>query len=217
MNKKLFRTVFAVFLAVFMCGTSVNPAVFAIDNEPETLNETEELKTEESDDAKKVIAEFVIGEDLIPAEAEDADALPGILPAKLETDESVDVAVEWTEEENALTVDLTDESEKTYTLSNKAEGQLKGISVKKTETEEQEEEAAPAEETGSDEPVTQPEIKEDEMLVGEQKRAEGEDAEINKSDDNLSENSSREGRTEEADLTKKTGSNESNGDKNELS
>ena len=96
------------------------------------------------------------------------------------------------EENEEFTVDLTAGSKNTYTLSEDAEGQLKDISVKKAETEE------------------------DEELAGEQKNAEGEDAEINKSDDNLSENCSREGRTEEADFTKKAVKNGSDGDAPEL-
>lgn len=192
MNKKLFRTVFAVFLAVFMCGTSINPAVFAIDNEPETETEEEEPKMEEGNDTKKVITGFELED--IPAEVKDAKELPDEIPATLEGEaaETADVAVEWTEKENTLTVDLASDSKNTYKLSKDAEGQLKDISVKKVETEE------------------------DEELAGEQKNAEGEDAEINKSDDNLSEKSSREGRTEEADFTKKAVKNGTDGDEPEL-
>ena len=161
MNKKLLRTVFAAFLSVFMFGTSINPAVFA-DGEDETVenNEGNEDAQEKGTDVRKTITAFVLGK-LIPDEASDAEDLPDELPAKLEGEEDAkptDVEVEWTEKEDAFTVDLKDDS---YTLSDTAAGQLKGISVKKAETEEKEE-VVPAEETGNDEPEAQPESEEDE-------------------------------------------------------
>lgn len=57
MNKKLFRTVFTLFLSLFLFGTSVNPAVIAetIDNAGETIKGMNENE-ESTEDAGKVIS-----------------------------------------------------------------------------------------------------------------------------------------------------------------
>ena len=187
MNKKLFRTVLAVFLAVFMCGTSVNPAVFAINDKPETETEEEEPKTEEGNDTKKVITGFELED--IPAEVKDAKELPDEIPATLEGEaaETADVAVEWTEKEDAFTVDLKDDS---YTLSDHAKSQLDGISVSVKEAEA--EEKILSDDGAQDKSIEQTKLAENLNETDE------EISETNKSDDNLSENNFQDGATEDA-------------------
>ena len=156
MSEKLWRSILAVFLAMFMFGTSLNPAVYATGPEEETAEQTEPDKTavqevpeeqpapaetaaeekEAAEGKEDTPAEEVVSESSEPAETEETVKTEEAVKTEetAETEQSAEPAE--TEEQPAE----TGETEKKETVS-EAEANDETDAVSESDAEEAEEEA----------------------------------------------------------------------------
>lgn len=118
-------------------GSEENPAEETAETPAKTAGMPAENETDPVPPAKEEILSFDLSS--VPSEAENSDVLPDTLPAEVkDRKDPIDAEVIWTETETAYTVDAAASVKKTYTLSEKAEKQLRDTAVAKKQ-------AAPAE------------------------------------------------------------------------